>query len=797
MEIDFHRILPSNTTSMLKNYLKIAFRGLWKDRRFTLLNLLGLSAGLSCALLIVLWVNDEVTTDRFHQPHLYQVMEHRKHEKGIQTSSSMPAVLDEQLEANFPGVVRAVTITPPDWFTEMTLTTGNDHIKSAGLFAGSNYFSVFSYPLLKGNAARVLADKNSVVISEQLARTLFKNADNAIGRTVEWKFDQLSKQAVVTGVFAPLSHSSVQFDFVLHFDIFREIMNLRDFGPDGPFYTYLVLQPGIVEDKFNRQLSSFMTEKSQAERTIFLKPYADNYLYGQYEQGKQSGGRIWYVQLFSLIAIFIILMACINFMNMYTARAALRMKEMGIRKAIGASRGTLILQYLGEAMLITILSLVVASVLVALLLPQFNAITGKSLSIQFSPVLIFSVIGITLFTGLLAGSYPAFYLSGFNPVAVLKGRLHGNTGELWTRKGLVVFQFCMSVSFIIATLVVYKQVGYIQSRNTGYDKDNVIYFTSEGRVSANMPSFLAALKRLPGVANASAMVGNLQGAPTAPRQYSIDGKEGEIIARPLLAQEGLIETLGIEMTAGRPFSKDFTTDADKLIFNEAAIEAMGIQNPVGKVITFNGTQREIIGITKNFHFQSLHEAVKPLFFRLDSQTGTIMVRLKEGQEKQTVAAIAAFYKQYNPGFAFESKFLDETYQAQYTAEKRTASLSAWFAVLAVIISCLGLFGLAAFTAERRRKEIGIRKVMGATVNNVVIMMGMDLMKHIAIAIVLAIPLSCWLMSSWLGTFAYHISLGPDVFLIAGGLMVILTVATISVQTIKAAIANPVKSLKAE
>lgn len=786
---------------MLKNYLKIAFRALWKDRRFTLLNLFGLSTGLACALLIVLWVQDELSTDRFHvnNKQLYQVMEHRQHDGGVQTLAEMPGLLADQLTANIPGAAQSVTTTPPGWFTDVALTSGNDYLKQTGIFAGHNYFSVFSWKLLQGNAAQVLSDKNSVVISEQLAQSLFHTTDKVVGRTIEWKLFDYTKQAVVSGVFAGTPpNSSIQFDFVLPFDMFREIMNINnDFVPDGPFMTYVVLQPGVNVNKFNAQLSSFMKEKSQRNRTMFLEAYGDHYLHGNYEQGIQTGGRIWYVNLFSMIAVFIILMGCINFMNMYTAKASVRMKEMGIRKAVGAGRGSLVLQYLGEAMLLTVLSLAVAVLLVLLLLPKFNAVTGKTLSIPFSPLFILSVTGITLLTGLLAGSYPAFYLSGFNPVAVLKGRLHRATGELWTRKGLVVFQFCISVSFIIATMVVYKQVGYIQSRKAGYDKDNVISFASEGRVSANVNTFVAALKQVPGVENASSMAGNIQGAPSVVNIYKADGKDEIVLARPVLVENGLIETLGIEMTAGRTFSSDFGTDTGKLIFNEAAIAAMGISNPVGKVISWGGVNREIIGVTKNFHFQSLHEAVKPLFFRLDHMTGTVMIKLKEGQEAATIARLTDFYRQYNPGFVFSWQYLDQAYQAQYEAEKRVGALSAYFAALAVIISCIGLFGLAAFTAERRRKEIGIRKVLGATVSNVVVMMGADFVKYILVAVVIAVPLSWWAMSSWLHTFAYHITLGPDVFLIAGGTMLLLTVATVGVQTVRAAVVNPVKSLRSE
>lgn len=473
------------------------------------------------------------------------------------------------------------------------------------------------------------------------------------------------------------------------------------------------------------------------------------------------------------------------------------MKEMGIRKTIGASRMALVLQYLGESMLMAFMAMIVALLLVMLLLPTFNEITGKQLAIHASTPLLLSFAGITLAAGLMAGSYPALYLSRFKPVAVLKGRLHKTGGETWVRKGLVIFQFSMSVIFIVAVLVVHRQINYVQNKFPGYAKDNVIYFDAEGKVPENMPAFLSALKKVPGVVNASSMVGNLLqgGAPSVGTPWN----NGVILFRPFLVNYGTIETLGMEMAAGRAFSAQFPADTARIILNEVAVKTMGIKDPVGKTIRFGNRQREIAGVVRNFHFQSFHETVKPSFLLLEPQSrvGTVLVKIKAGQEKEVLEKLRAFYGSYNPGFSFDYKFLDEDYQAQYIAEKRVAVLSRYFAALSVFISCLGLFGLVAFTAEKRRKEIGIRKVLGATVGNVLLMLSGDFLKSVLLAVCIAIPPAWWALSRWLDGFAYHVHIGIDTFVVAGGAMITITLLTVSFQAVRAAMVNPVKSLKTE
>ncbi len=785
---------------MFRNYLKTAWRNLLKNRQFTLLNLTGLSTGLACALLIYLWVHDEWQMDKFHEhdSRLFQVMENRSHTEGIRTVAETSVLLGETLTRELPSeVAYATTITPPSWFSQTLLSVNGQSVKAAAIFAGADYFRIFSYRLKEGNKEQVLSVPNGIVISEKLAEELFHTKDGITGRTVSWQLGNAKSTATVTGVFegTPAS-SSVQFDFVLPFPVFRNMMNITG-NMDGqnswgPFLTYVVLNKKVDVPRFNAQLSRLMREHSKAQqRDMFLKPYSDNYLYGNYENGVQSGGRIRYVQLFSLIALFIIVIACINFMNLSTAKAAGRMKEIGIRKTIGAGRSTLVLQYIGESILMAFLSLAAALLLVTLLLPAFNQITGKQLTFHFH----IAFLLITLLTGLLAGSYPALYLSGFNPVTILKGKLSNSGGAMWARKGLVVFQFTISVVFIVAVLVVYRQITYVQTMNLGYKKDHVITFEAEGEVAKHLETFLSEIRKMPGVVNASAMVGSI--VQNEPPTVGLPWKQDVIMIQPFQVDYGLMETLGIEMAAGRTFSREFGMDTAKIILNEAAVKAMGIKDPVGKVIGFGGNNREIIGVTRNFHFQSLHDAVKPSFFLLEPRCGTVMVKIRAGEERAAADRLSTFTSSYNPGFPFTYKFLDDDFQAQYVAEKRVAVLSKYFAGLAVIISCLGLFGLAAFTAEKRRKEIGIRKILGASVNSVLLMLTKDFLRSVLIAVLIAIPLAWWIMTQWLQGFAYHISLGADVFFIAAGIMLFITLLTISFQSVKAALTNPVRNLRAE
>jgi hypothetical protein len=467
---------------------------------------------------------------------------------------------------------------------------------------------------------------------------------------------------------------------------------------------------------------------------------------------------------------------------------------------VGAGRGLLVLQYMGESMLMAFLSLLVAVVLVMVLLPPFKAVTGKDMVLHFDAGFILSVLAITFITGMVAGSYPAIYLSGFKPVLVLKGRLNTSAGEAWVRRGLVVFQFAISVVLIISVLVVYQQMNLIQTKNLGYSKDNVIRFASEGKIKTSLQTFTNELGRIPGVVAASSMDGNMTG------DYSQGGggigwpgknENVGIEFEGLYMDYGMMQLVGMQMKEGRPFLPQYASDSDAVIFNETAIAAMKLTNPIGKTVTMWRKKKTIIGVVKDFQFESMYQKVGPFFLQCTQDNKNVFVKIKAGTESETLARLDKFYKQYNQGLPFSYTFLDDDYQALYAGEQRVAALSRWFAGIAIIISCLGLFGLAAFTAQKRQKEIGIRKVVGATVTNVAVMLGKDFLKLVLVAVLTAFPLAWWLMHSWLQSFAYRVTIGAGVFALAGGSIIAITLLTISFQAIKAAVANPVRALRAE
>lgn len=792
----------TNPAAMFRHNILISYRSFLRYKSSFLINLIGLSSGLACTLFIYLWVNDELQMDRFHEndDRLYQVLEHRQQADRIWTAESTPGPLAEALASEMPAVEKSLIVGR---MFNTTFSLLGNNIRADGKFVGKEFLSMFSFKLLQGDKNTALNEKTSVVITEALAQRLFGTTENVVGKTVELNH---KSQFIVTGLLQNLpARSSQQFEFLLPIEKFMEDRpGMLSWANTGP-YTYLLLKPGTDVQAFNRQIADYIkrkTEGSVTYRTPFIAHYPSLYLYGKYESGIQNGGRITYVKLFSIIAIFIVVIACINFMNLATARASRRLKEVGIKKAIGAGRRSLVYQHLSEAILLSFLSLVIALGLVAVFLPQFNDITGKQLSLQLDLSFMLALISATAVTGMLAGSYPALYLSGFNPSAILKGKFSSAAGEVWARKGLVIFQFALSVIFIVSVVVVYKQIEFIQSKSLGYNKDNIIYFEREGRTdnANNLESFLAGVRNIPGVAGTSTTQHNMTGHNSGTHGVEWEGKDpdNKTEFENITLGYDMMEILGITITQGRAFSRNFPADTARIIFNEAAIAFMGLKDPVGKVVKLWGETMEIVGVAGDFNFESLHETIRPVFFRLKpNATYLIMAKLEAGKEKEALARLESFYEKYNPGFTFDYRFLDAEYQAQYAAEQRVASLSRYFACLAILISCLGLFGLAAFTAERRQKEIGIRKALGAGELGIIFLLSGEFTRIVFVAIVIALPASYLLSIYWLQNFAYRITLEWWYFLFAGFMALAVAALTVATQAVKAASRNPTQTLKAE
>lgn len=789
---------------MLRHNLLLAFRSFLKNKHTFLINLIGLSTGLTCVLLIYLWVNDELSIDKFHQndDQLYQVMINAELPNGNQIWKGTPGVLAETLVDKLPEV-EAATFHQHSFFKPKGILIKEDlKLDVEGLFANENYFELFSYPLIEGDAKTILRDKNSIVLSETTALKLFGRTNNLIGEALVWKNDYFDAPFQISGIYkdVPLN-ASKQFDAVVHYDWLIDWDRYANEWSGGYAETVILLKKNADLALLSEKMTQLYKEKRQLKktRTLFVQKYSDQYLYGNYENGVVAGGRIIYVRLFSIIALLLLLIAAINFMNLSTAQASKKLKLIGIKKVVGASRAALMKQFFGEAILLSLISTILALFIVYLCLPAFNTLTGKLFQISFHPSLLFSILGISLFTGILAGSYPAFYLSGFKPITILKGKLSTTMGDQWIRKGLVIFQFTLSVIFIVSMLIIQQQMNFIQNKHLGYDRNNVLTFQRPAH-DGDPQVFLSELSNVVGVENVGNMYSNITNRFDNQSGYSWRGKELDkkvLFEAPRIGYN-VIETLGMELSTGRSFSSAMKDDYSKIIINEAAAKMMQLETPVGEMVEHgSGQYEQIIGVVKDFQYGSIHKKIEPLIFRFRPGGRDIPVRLTNGQERSTISQIKQVFKQFHPENTFQYSFLDSDYQALYEAESKVATLSKYFSSLAILISCLGLLGLMLFTAERRQKEIGIRKVLGASIANIVGLLSQDFLKLVLIAFVLAAPIAYYAMQYWLSNFAYHVAIRWWMFVLAGIVAIGTALLTVSFQSVKAAIANPIESLRNE
>ncbi len=795
-----------NKTAMFKHNILISFRSFSRYKSTFLINLFGLATGLASALLIYLWANDETNTDKFHEK------DSGRHVQVIHTyptsgtyhteiDGSTPNPLFERLPKDLPEIEYAFPVKAHHSYKGV-LSFNDNKARARYQFIGKGYFNVFPGDFIHGNKNEILSDKGEVAISENLAISLFSSTEKAVGQLVEFKDEGYGGSYLVSGVFKSTKNDSNDFDMLFSYELFRtaDLMQWYNSGTQA----HLVLKEGVDLDQFNIKMKGFLQTLSENWKDIlYAQPYSERYLYSKYEIGAPVAGRIVYVRLFSLIAIAILIIACINYMNFSTAQASRRIKEIGVKKAIGANRKTLVYQYFGESIFMAFLSLIVAIGIAFILLPQFNEITGKALTFSFTRDIIIAVLSISLLTGLISGIYPALQLSKFNPVIALKGKLKSSGSSIWIRKGLVIFQFAVSVIMIVSVIVIYKQVEFIQTTNLGYDKEHILTFPKEGELKKDFEPFLSELRNIPSIVKASQMNGDLPGDISFSQGYKWEGMSKEDKSLRFYNIGGgydLIDLLGIKLKEGRTFSRDFPTDKDTYILNEAAAQMMQLKNPVGqKVGNFNPRvkTKEIIGVVENFHFQSMQEEVKPFFFRLTDKGTKFVVKIQAGTERETISQIGKLYESLNEGYPFEFKFLDDDYQTIYTAEERIRVLSKYFAVIAIAISCLGLLALTTFSTQRRFKEIAIRKVLGSTSSGIARLLSKEFVFLVLTAIIFAMPISYYLMRNWLDRFAYRIELEPYYFVLAGGVMMIVAWITIISQTAKSAKIDITKNLRSE
>ncbi|AUD07121.1 hypothetical protein CWM47_01555 [Spirosoma pollinicola] len=798
---------------MIRNYVKIAWRNIVRNKAFSGINLAGLALGMMSSLLILLWVQDERKVDSFHAngKHLYQIYERQHFDGKVYASYFTQGPLADELKRSFPEIQYASSL---EWPYSTTFEAGDKINKLYGTFAGADFFKMFSYPFLQGTPATALNRPGSIAISRKMAEQFFGSPEKAIGKSIRY---ENKEDLQVTGVFENLpANSSVQFDYLRPWsDLLKDNEWAKTWTSTDPV-TYVQLRPdgagqpvdaARVEAKIKDFMYRYLPKTKGFLVELGLQPYPEKYLHSTFKDGYLDGGRIEYVRLFSIVAIFILLIACINFMNLSTARSAKRAKEVGVRKVVGAARSALMGQFVGEAMLLTVLAMGMAVVLVVVLLPAFNTLTGKMLILPINdPLFWASLLGLLLLTGFVAGSYPALFLSSLNPIRVLKGsgpssRLRFSSGATFFRQGLVVFQFGLSILLIVGTIVIYRQMNYVQTANLGFNRENLVYIPIEGDLTQKFDLFKEEAGKLTGVSTISRMRESPTGIGHHVDDISWSGKDPNL--RTAFANTAVgydfVKTLNLQLKEGRDFSKEYGTDSLGFMINETALAKIGYQNPIGKPLDWGGIHGRIIGVVNDFHFNSMRQAIEPLIIRLDPKPkwGTILIRAEAGKTKEVITGLEKLCKELNPKTPFSYQFSDQEYENLYRSEQVVSQLANYFALLAIFISCLGLFGLATFTAEQRTKEIGVRKVLGASVASVVTLLSTDFLKLVLIAILIASPLAWWAMNQWLLRFVYKVDIEWWIFALAGLLAIGIALLTVSFQSIKAALMNPVKSLRSE
>ncbi|GAB3263889.1 ABC transporter permease [Larkinella harenae] len=808
---------------MFRNYLKIAIRNLRKQRGFTFINIFGLAVGLACCLLITLYVIDELRYDRFHEKadRIYRINTDIKFGGNDMHMAVSPDPMGPTLLKDYPQVENFVRLHGRGTWLVKRAGQLNSLRERDIIFADSTLFDVFTLPLVAGTPKRALVEPNTVVISESAAKRQFGN-QNPMGQSLVFD-NQLTCR--VTGVMQDMpanSHFRTDYFISMRSDNYewgRWLSNNHQ--------TYILLKEGVYYRAFNQNFETVIQKYVGTQLVAFLGisvkqlrqsgnrisysliPMTDIHLRSRQNIELAPNSDIQYVYVFSAVAVFILLIACINFMNLSTARSANRAKEVGVRKVLGSVQRQLIGQFMTESVLMSILAMGLALVIVALAVPFFNQVSAKQLTIdsllvpQFLPVLLI----LPLVVGLLAGSYPAFFLSSFRPISVLKGKVNLGLKSAGLRSGLVVFQFMMSVILIIGTMVVYRQINFIQTTKVGFKRDQVLTINEAYALDNQAQAFKEEIVKLPGVVS-----GTLSGYLPVPSDRSDSPlfPEGQVdhakaVSSQLWAVDhNYIPTLGMEMAQGRNFSREFGADSSAIILNETAVKIFGFKDPIGqrvaRMLDDEGKVFKtytVIGVVKNFHFESLRQNIGSVAFFMEPSRGAVSFRLSGQDIPELVKQVEAKWRQMAPGMPFNYSFLEDSFDSMYRAEQRVGQIVLTFSVLAILIACLGLFGLAAFMAEQRTKEIGVRKVLGASTVSIIGLLSKDFLKLVLIAIVMATPVAWYGMTQWLEDFAYKIDVPWWVFGLAGLVAVLIALATVSFQSIRAALMNPVKSLRAE
>jgi ABC-type antimicrobial peptide transport system permease subunit len=794
------RLLVYWSVEMIKNYLKIAYRNIFRHKGYSFINITGLAVGMACCVLILLWVQDELSFDRFHEnaEDIYLVYQDIKFTDHQTKWAITQGPLAPSLKADFPEIINATRIT----WRGLRLNYNDQSFDETLGMADGSILEMFTFPLIKGDPKTALEDPHSIILSAEMAEKYFKNED-PIGRTITADNTYDFK---VTGVMENIPHNShLQFDFLIPFIFGRELNYTVDSWGNSSFRTFVQVPKNMDSKQVTAKISAYLDEKPTIEKNakLNLHPLTQIHLHSHFEFDMYHGD-ITYVTIFSLVAFFILFIACINFMNLTTARSANRSREVGMRKVAGAYRSDIIRQFFGESILMAWAAMVLALGLVWLLLPTFNNLAEKELSLRIfeNPQISLGLIAIAVMTGIISGSYPALFLSSFHPAKVLKGGLSFSAKGSNFRKILVVIQFSLTILLITCTVFIYNQLNYMRNQKLGFDKEYMIYMGMRGDMRKSFDAFKNELLRNPDIIEVTAGAS----IPTSGYYFSNskwrwDGQkpDEEILMRADFVDVNFFETFGMEILEGRSFSEGLPTEKNySFIINEKAAQVMNMTTPVGNRLSIGEDQGTIIGVVKNYHFRSLHEEIEPLILIYEpNYCDIIFAKLKAKEISQTLGHVESVWKKFSPEYPFGYRFLDEALDRLYRAEQQTGKIFSYFASLAILISCLGLFGLASFMAEQRTKEIGVRKILGASVSNIVLMLSRDFTKWVLIANLIAWPAAYFAAYKWLQGYAYRINITFVPFVISAVLALFIALLTVSYKSFRSARAYPADSLRHE
>jgi ABC-type antimicrobial peptide transport system permease subunit len=788
---------------MFQNYFKIAWRNLFRNKSFSLMNLVGLIIGITCTMLILLWVNDELSYDKFQENYhtTFKVMANRNFNNQIFTDDAIIFPLAGEVENNFPQVKNAVVTS---YSNPAILSFGDIKLKKSGYIVSQHYFNIFSWTFIKGNAVSAITEPNSIVLTQSAAHSLFGTSE-PVGKVIKINND---KSVKVTAIVADVpANSTLQFDYIIPYNFSDENVqkNLNDWK-NSFSNVFIQTIPDADLKALEKNINTLTRQHDPTDKvsTYFLHPMNKWRLYSNFKEGKNVGGMIEYVRLFTGIAFIILLIACVNFMNLSTARSEKRAKEVGIRKTLGSDKRQLILQFFLESMTLAFIAFIFSLVAVFLLLPSFNLLVNKKLILPLDqPVFWLAGIGVTVFTGIVAGSYPALYLSSFNPVKVLKGTFLAGKQAIVPRRILVVSQFIISILLISATIIIYQQIQYVKNREIGYNPNNLIMIPSTPETDKSFDVIREELLKsgfINSVTRTSAPITDIWNYSPSP-DWPEKPTDQNIIFAALRAGDDFTKTFGIQIKTGRDFSPAFVSDSSAILLNEAAVKIMNIKNPIGMQVKYgpNPKNYTIIGVIDNVVMSSPYKPVDPMiiFYNTD-QSNFISIRLnKTVKPQQVLNFLKTTFGKYNPAFPFEYQFTDQEFGKKFSNEELISRLTNIFAGLAIFICCIGLAGLASFTIEKRIREIGIRKVLGASVQQLLLLISKEFIRLVMIAFVIAVPITWWAMNSWLAKYDYHKSISLWLFAAVGFIMLLLTLVVVSANTLSAAIKNPVKSLRNE